>query len=396
MLFARHRSQFLPVAGLVFSVIGFIYSLVMSLGVGADALCITSGCAVVQDFRVFGISPWWASAFMFALLGALCFLRMRLAARLVAAAFLAGDCVFLILMFFVAPCVTCLIGGFIIFCAWLALRHDRAHFAAARRVMSGALSLIWLALFLLNAGFALNEALPSWELGGDDAADKKISVFFSPSCPACREAVNIFSGRAAFYPVAENERDYGLIADMEARMAGGMSLRDALEAVLAEQEAGGYKAPAMTLLQSMGNKIKIMRNQAAVLRHGYGSLPVLVFEGLPAAWAGQRPPAVEAEPEAEPEAEAEPPAQNAAPSEAEPQPEPKPDDPGAPDAAPASEAKSGPDAQPNSEPAQNFGSPDLPPELSPDFGQTIECGRSGEKPCDEPQNAPQPEPGATN
>ena len=348
MAFSRYRSQFIPVAALVISAIGLAYSLVMSFGFAAEALCLTSGCTIIQDFRVYGISPWWAAALAFAILAALCFFRMRWGARLLASLFLVGDCVFLLIMFFIAPCSSCLIGGFIIFCAWLALRIDRAVLITARRIMAGALSLIWLILFLLNLGYAINEAIPAWKLNGKTAESAKVSIFFSPSCPACREAVSVFSGRAVFYPVAENELDYLSIADISSRVDAGQSVHEALEAVLAEQAAGSYAAPEVSLWKSLVNKIKIMRNQAAVTSHGYNVLPVLVFEGLPASWTTSRAGSGAA---ARPAAE-EPEARTPAASE-------RPD----------------------------MGSPDLPPGLLPDFDQTLECGRGSEEPCDEPPGA---------
>lgn len=344
MLFSRYKSQFIPVAAFVFSVIGLIYSLIMAFGFAAETLCLTSGCTIVQDFKVVGISPWWGAAVMFALLAALCFFRMRFLARLLASLFLVGDCVFLIIMFFIAPCSSCLLGGFIIFCCWLALRIDRAVLISARRIMAGALSFVWLVLFLLNLGYAANESIPAWKLNGDSAENAKVSVFFSPSCPACREAISVFSGRALFYPVAENERDYAVIADLASRVAAGKSVQEALEDVLAEQAAGSYAAPDMSLWGSLVNKIKVMRNQAAVTRYGYNVLPVLVFEGLPASWAGSAP-------------------KSLAPQQEEPAQSPAQDEP-------------------------NFGSPDLPAGLLPNFNETLECDRSSAEPCDEPKPAP--------
>lgn len=347
MAFSRYRSQFIPVAALVFSIIGLIYSLIMSLGIGREALCLTSGCEIIQDFRMFGISPWWASAVMFAVLGTLCFLRMRLVARLFAAVFLAGDCVFLIIMFFVAPCSSCLIGGLLIFCCWLALRIDRAVLITARRIMAGALSATWLILFLLNLGYVANEAVPAWRLNGASPERAKISIFFSPSCPACREAVTLFSGRAVFYPVAENERDYLIIADIAARVDSGLSVKEALEAVLAEQASGAYIEPRISLWRSIANKVKIMRNQAALIRSGHRVLPVLIFEGLPADWAGlKKDPAPDAGRPEQPQER-------------------------------AGRALEAP----------GLGSPDLPPGLLPDFDNTLECGRASQKPCDDPTEA---------
>lgn len=355
-MFARHRSQFIPIAGLVSAVIGFTYSLLMSVGVAQETFCLNSGCAIVQDFRVFGISPWWAASVFFALIAILCFVRFRRAARILAMFFLAGDCLFLLLMLFIAPCSSCLIGAVIIFSCWVSLRTNAYSLIVARRIMAGALSAVWLILFMLNLGYAANEAVPTWKIVESSAEGNKISIYFSPSCPACREAVKLFAGRASFYPVAERQDDYPVIADLYNRTKNGIPLSKALDAIITEQKSNTYTAPEESFWRSMFNKIRIMRNQSSAMHYG-NSLPIIIFEGLPASWVETSGAASAGE--------------IVAPD--------TPDD-------NSEQTLPVPEEQPSENPADNLGSPDLPFGLSHDFNSTLDCERGKEEPCDEAES----------
>lgn len=214
--------------------------------------------------------------------------------------------------------------------------------------------------------------LPGWEIAEQNGVEqKKISLYFSPSCPACREAIEIFSGRARFYPVAENDEDYLSIADISNRVQNGESMPAAISAVRAEQQAGTWVAPHLSLWQRMRGSIKIMRNQAAVLRHGYSSLPVMVFEGLPASWVEQNriDGGAPLQPESGGSMDALPGIEQ--PGTSYPDTQDLPQDPALPE-QPAGNGQAGTTApyQPAS------------PELPLDFGDTLECGRGSEAPCD--------------
>jgi hypothetical protein len=51
------RSANIPVFGLLFSLLGLAWSVFFTIGIGTDAVCVTSGCAVVENERIAGISP---------------------------------------------------------------------------------------------------------------------------------------------------------------------------------------------------------------------------------------------------------------------------------------------------------------------------------------------------
>ena len=295
-----------PWPALLLSLVGLAWSLLLSFNLAPESVCFSSGCAALQDFKLYGISPWWAAAFIFGLTTLLCALRLRLFARLLAGLFLLGDCLFLAAMLFIAPCANCLVAALLIFLVWLLLAAKQPErLARARRCCSLALAGIWLALFTLNLGAALNEALPAWTLESsteEAGAEKtKLALYFSPTCPACREALRLFSDRATLFPVAENEEDYPIIADMVERLSAGAKAHEALEYILEARAKGIWQAPVLSTSDLLSLKLRSLRNAAALQRLRLHALPALVFEGLPKSWlvhrqeqledTGQSPPA---------------------------------------------------------------------------------------------------------
>ncbi|MDL2307416.1 hypothetical protein LJC48_05250 [Desulfovibrio sp. OttesenSCG-928-C06] len=280
------RSFTIPVPGLIFSIIGLLYCVFMSVGVGTDVVCLTSGCTLVDDVRIFGISPWWAAALLFGIMTVLSIFRLRALAHYLALIMLLGDLVFMLAMIFLAPCTSCLIAAILIFCAWVALRSRPAMLVTPRRILAGGIGAVWGLLFLLNLGSVLNE-LPSSKVM-QARPDANVSIYFSPSCPACLEAVRIFGDNAEYYPVAEKDGDIGMIADIQERMKAGQSFQSALTEVSGLNSADGYTPPQSGFWGNLALRIALMRNQAVLTERGFQSLPVIMFEGLPRSWtAGQ-------------------------------------------------------------------------------------------------------------
>lgn len=286
MIFSRAFN--LPVAGLIFSILGLVYCLLMSLGVGVEAICLTSGCALVADVRIAGISPWWAATALFGLMTLFSIFRLRALAYGVALLFLMGDCLFLLLMIFIAPCTSCLLVALLIFGAWVSLRWRSHTLVMPRRILAGGLGAIWSLLFILNIGTVLHEiALPKAISGGPES---KIDIYFSPGCPACVDTVRYFDGQAAFYPVAESEEDIAVVADLQARMAAvegqpASTLGAAMAAIDAERKAGSYRAPELSLWKNVALRFTLMRNQSRISQLGFEAVPVIMFEGVPRSWA---------------------------------------------------------------------------------------------------------------
>ena len=250
---------------------------------GGEALCVTEGCSIFQDFRIAGHSLWDAGLAFFTLLLLLCMLRLAPLAKAAAALALAADCVLLGVMLFTAPCLNCLAVGLLAALCYLALRH-----ACARGRAPGVslLAALWTVLFLFNVSGILRGAAEPWSPAAQDG-QPSVRVWFSPSCPACLRLVRQHGAMpgAAWYPVAENEDDLRVIKSMADFLAHGMPLPDAVGKARAEAKAQAVSPaprrfdllrPDMLLLQ-----FRLWVNRAHVLSAGSGRLPFVEFLGTP-------------------------------------------------------------------------------------------------------------------
>ena len=239
-------------------------------------LCFTSGCSLYQDFSVGGISMWWVGAGAFALLALLAMSGRPWLGTFCAGLCLWGDIFLLALMLTTAPCVACLIAALIFALLYVAFRYS-SHNRDAPLSRSW-LVFIWACLFIANVGAVVKAEADTWAmLGPEDAA---VRLYFSPSCSACREAVNNLSGRVnvAYYPVAENDQDYPAIATMLAAVRKGDSMAEALNQAKAGENAVWNEYTPESLLL----RFRVLLNKAHVQASGSEVVPYLEFHGLPA------------------------------------------------------------------------------------------------------------------
>ena len=250
---------------------------------GGRSLCLTDGCVLFQDFRLAGISLWQAGAALFAALLALALLRLSRIALLLASLALAADVVLLIVMLFTAPCVNCLIVASFIALSFAAFRAAEP---PARKERS-ALLVLWAVLLVVDLGGVLRDLAEPWSPLESDS-EASVQIYFSPSCPACRTLLERADGLtdAAWYPVAENERDILVIAAMTEQLEKGLPVARAVEEAdrsvpSASDDGSDFRLsllrPDMLLLQ-----LCLWRNHAHVLGAGSDRLPFLEFKGLPA------------------------------------------------------------------------------------------------------------------
>lgn len=250
---------------------------------GGRSLCLTDGCVLFQDFRLAGISLWQAGAVLFAALLALALLRLSRIALLLVTLALAADVVLLCIMLFTAPCVNCLIVASLIALSFTAFRN--AEYPVRRE--RSTLLVLWSVLLIIDLGGVLRDLAEPWS-PIESGSEASVQIYFSPSCPACR---TLLAGSddltdAAWYPVAENERDILVIAAMTDQLEKGLTLTKAVEEadksvpILADDESSfrlSLLKPGMLLLQ-----LRLWRNHAHVLGAGSDRLPFLEFKGLPA------------------------------------------------------------------------------------------------------------------
>ena len=193
--------------------------------------CVTAGCSLYQDFTVGGVSLWWLGTGTFALLALLALLGAAAAGRLLAGLALLGDICLLLLMALTAPCVSCLVVAVFFVLSYLGFRQAEPAQARGRdsHGRRSVLLWIWVLLFTVNVGAVARSQTEVWPImgAGDEAT---VRMFFSPSCPSCREGINILSGHVdvAFYPLAENDNDVYKVAQMRRLLDAGMNLAEAL------------------------------------------------------------------------------------------------------------------------------------------------------------------------
>lgn len=265
-----------------------------------EALCVTEGCRLFQNFAIGGISLW--------LIGALCFAVLLLAALsgfvtagYVAAAFgLMLDCVLLCVMIASAPCFNCLIIGLLLALVFLAFRTARRERSEEGRISerwrprhsASPLFALWGILFLLDAGVAAHGVLKPWPLPAGNAS-ASARIYFSPSCEACRALVAAAAGEdasVAWYPVGEKEGDLAVIAEIIRRTAAGESLSSALDAALASSPGREASAPPFSgFPQRALLQLRLWRNRAHVLEAGSERLPFVEFSGVPAVLLREAP-----------------------------------------------------------------------------------------------------------
>ena len=267
---AYRPSKNIPWRAVATAVLGACFCLYASSSQG-KLLCLTSGCILNRDFSLFGISLWHLGCGAFLLYILVALVGGDRPARPFACLFLGADCLFLILMGLTLPCVPCL--GAACFFALLFTTSTPAVFPRKRSLLLG----FWMVLFLFNGFFLARNALAPTPLFGTPNAPVKL--YFSPSCPACHEAVRRYStlaqqGKAALYPVAEQESDVPVIAAMEQLAREGISPFETLERAISRPFVPRFGLSTILL------HWRLRANHASVLALGDGRVPLIIQEGL--------------------------------------------------------------------------------------------------------------------
>ena len=255
--------------------------------------CVTAGCTLYQDTTVGGISMWWFGAGAFGLLGTFALAGAVGLGRFCSALALLGDICLLALLAATAPCLLCLIAAIFFALTYRAFRRSVQPQAGLGRpagnIAPSILLVVWTLLFIVNAGSVVRSQNDVWPLL-DDETDAAVHLYFSPSCPSCREAVEALSGRVdvAFYPLAEGEIDVHKTQAMENLLGKGMSMAEALADVqnVAVPEGLWDKIrPELWFL-----RLRLLRNKAHVFGAGSSKVPFVEFRGLPASLVKQATP----------------------------------------------------------------------------------------------------------
>ena len=271
---AQSRSFSIPWWGVLFALGGLAWCAWMAFPTGHPSPCQTSGCSLFSDGRVGGISLWWVGGACFFLLSLLCLRGMRRAAFALASLAVLLDAFLLIVMFFTAPCLNCLIvAAFFGLTCWALRPTQEGWFVGT----PGQLILlpIWFGLLLANLASVGNEALPRWALA--NAENTTMRLYFAPSCKYCREALLAWGHTAALYPVAETEDDPDAIRKLEALLLQKVPMAEALERCRDPKEP----LPAIGPFERGLLSVRLLRNRAAVLKQGFTALPLIEINGMP-------------------------------------------------------------------------------------------------------------------
>lgn len=236
--------------------------------------CITSGCKVVQDFSIGGVSLWLIGAGYFIVMFAIAIRKHWKFLWAISLFALTVDCLLLLVMFVFGSCLPCL--GAAVFIAAL-YGIAALGYCGSKSSCKFLLPLIaWGGLFLAAVVSVGVEQLGVWQISGEPRAERK--VYFSPSCPACLDAIGIFSGRAAFIPIAERKGDYEMLLAVQVTMSKGWGFEEALLHVMQAPPETPIK---QTFWESVLTRGMLLRNKAELSRMGVDRLPLIVINGSP-------------------------------------------------------------------------------------------------------------------
>lgn len=290
MAFSLHRLP-VPWFGVVIALTGVVYCFLAAMPLAAPLPCPTVGCRLFEDAAIGGISLWWAGVAYFSVMVFLCLKKASGLYLPLSALALLGDAVLLAVMLVMAPCLACLGAAFLMGLLFLAL-HRHAHGRDTLRMP--AMFLLWGGLFLAASASAGAEMVGPWLLHGP--ADAERHIYFSPSCPACRDAITVFSSNAAFIPVAERESDYAAVYRMHLALAEGKTMVDALKAA----DNGHGPQIGSFSIQGVLLRFRLLRNKANALKLGFDALPLIITGGMPRAARPGSAPSADLPPELSP------------------------------------------------------------------------------------------------
>lgn len=277
--------------------LGLVFCLINAMG--ADFLCLTSGCAIYANYTLFGLSFYLYGAIAFALILVLAIAarKKHLFARILWPVLLLGlflDTLFLGWQMFFWPCLSCLIVALLL--GWAAVAYWLKYPFARGQIFKGVL-LLWVIFLIPVAISASKEIFMSpWPIYGDP--DASIRIFFSPTCPACATEIakllqSPYAERVGYYPVAKDERDMELFAAFLEE-----EIKEARDLQKLFLENG-----ARTVEPSRDLRWKLMRNQIALASYGAQTIPYMTspmvleipqpsFDGMfsqPAPWEQPEP-----------------------------------------------------------------------------------------------------------
>lgn len=262
------RHKFLPISFGV-SVIGLVFSVYNILSTFLFEEACTEHCSVFANFTFMGFSLWWLSTLVFAAILLLSLFGFAYLIRLITAAALFLDLFLFAIMLTTTLCTMCIGAGILFACSYYAVRYENRR--PIHPYPKTVLLTAWSVLFIALAGSGINAAQNPYPLLESENA--AANVFFSPSCPACKQLISAEFGnkRISWYPVEENENDIWRIIYMQERLAAGDTLEQAFlkaERDRPEEKIGIFSAldwDYLTMQYAVWKNSAIVKRRTSVL-----------------------------------------------------------------------------------------------------------------------------------
>lgn len=280
MFVQRQSIAILPLSS---SLAGILFCLWVALS-SSEADCLATGCALYKDIAIAGISLWYVGAVAFAFLFLCALLRKNSLAYFCVSCMLIADIALLALMAFTAPCTNCLIVAALFACTFLFFRQSVKKIdTASHSNDAGPFHISWIfciwGLFFFSNGLALvNEQMEAWIIHG--RPDAPMRIYFSPSCPSCRQAISTFApldAQVAFLPVAEDEADVYAIATIKNQLAKGESFFIAFRHATQINTA----QPDLSFADYIELQWHLLRNKVRFYASDSPVLPLIQMHGMP-------------------------------------------------------------------------------------------------------------------
>lgn len=251
------------------ALIGAAYSAAGAQGL-TDSVCVTTGCELYKGLELFGYSVWWYGTAGFTLVGLLVLLGRTGLARFAAGVGLLIDVGLLGLIALTAPCLACLIAGFLLLLLFIVL-------ATPMGIPGRVIAIAWLLVFSPNVIGAMKSITDPWPIYGE--ADAPIRLYFSPSCPSCllstSEALEVYPDDSALFPVAESDADKRKVAALVRHLEDGAPMPQDLDAFFKKAASRPMPEPDPEL------RWKLFRNELALSSLGSETVPFLMIRGRP-------------------------------------------------------------------------------------------------------------------
>lgn len=277
------RKPQLLMGPLALALLGMAFCLWSAFGNDIN-FCVTAGCSLYQDFSIGGVSLWWLGMTAFAGLFLLALVGASAWGVVFSALALTGDIALLLLMVFTAPCISCLVVAVFFALSFCAFRRAYADEERRGPQRHSLLLLIWMALFLVNVGVAVRSQNDVWAINDlvpneEGNIAPSVRMFFSPSCPSCRQGVDILSGKVdvGFYPVTESPEDLIKILAMRKHLDDGLSMAEAL----AQSQKAVREDVSLWSPDAVWLRFRLLRNKAHIFLAGSRTIPFFEYHGLP-------------------------------------------------------------------------------------------------------------------